>query len=228
MGVRKDIRTTGVRDHQACESVRRRGRRQYAGCLSRGFCHRSDLGVRRHHRVQSRARCGDCRRGGRAVCRSADRTTGFSWRARGTRQERKRASAGSPAGGRRQCVRDETRRRRVACADTRQLSYQRRRSQNRQQGAAYAAATGRPAVRVARRQVREIECHRVLRQGPHAGRGCGPDEPRRFGAHRRHQGAERQSDSRRFSSGFGRVFSVSRRPRRRRRGGRGRGDPARR
>ncbi len=47
-----------------------------------------------------------------------------------------------------------------------------------------------------------------------AGGGRGPDEPRRFHAHRRHQGEERGPVARGFGRRFRRVLSVSRRTRR--------------
>ena len=79
-------------------------------------------------------------------------------------------------------------------------------------------ADGRPAVRLARRQVREVQRHRVLRRRPDARRGRGPDEPRRLGAHRRHQGGERRPDAAGVGGRVRRLLPV---PRRRGRGGAG-------
>ena len=51
-----------LRHRQARQSLRRRRRGRYARRLSPRLRHRSHVRVRRHHRVQPRARCGDCRR----------------------------------------------------------------------------------------------------------------------------------------------------------------------
>jgi hypothetical protein len=98
-------------------------------------------------------------------------------------------------------------------------------SARRHEAPAEREGNGRPAVRLARREVREVERHRVLRQRHDAGRRRRPDEPRRLRAHRQHQGAERGPHAGRLGRGVGCVLPV---PRRSRRGGRGRDlrDPA--
>ena len=52
----KSVRRAGLRHRQARQPVRRRDRRDAARSLRKAFTHRSDVGVRRHHRVQPRAR----------------------------------------------------------------------------------------------------------------------------------------------------------------------------
>jgi len=90
----------------------------------------------------------------------------------------------------------------------------------------HAEGNGRPVVRMARREVREVERNRVLRQRHDARRRRGPDEPCGLGAHRQHQGAECRLDAGGLGRGVGRILPVPRRPGR----GRGRGrdlrDPA--
>jgi phosphoribosylaminoimidazolecarboxamide formyltransferase / IMP cyclohydrolase len=56
--MRAAVRRAGLRDRQARQSLRRRGRSD-ARSLRGRLPHRSDLGLRRHHRVQPRARCRD-------------------------------------------------------------------------------------------------------------------------------------------------------------------------
>ena len=79
-----------------------------------------------------------------------------------------------------------------------------------QEGAQRRAVDG-PAVRLARGEVREVECHRVLRRRHDARRGRGPDEPRRQRAHRRDQGAERRPVARRLGRRLGCLLPVPRR-----------------
>ena len=52
----KTFDAAGLRHRQACQSVRRRDRATAARCLRQRFRDRSDLGFRRHHRLQPRAR----------------------------------------------------------------------------------------------------------------------------------------------------------------------------
>ena len=52
VGMREDLRRAGLRDRQARESVRRGSGRGCARSVCEGVPDRSDLGVRRHHRVQ--------------------------------------------------------------------------------------------------------------------------------------------------------------------------------
>ena len=63
-------------------------------------------------------------------------------------------------------------------------------SQGGHPGQADAGAAGGPAVCLARRQIRQIQRHRVLRRRPDAGRGRRADEPRGLGADRLDQGGE--------------------------------------
>ena len=77
-----------------------------------------------------------------------------------------------------------------------------------------AAGNGRPAVRLARGQVRQVQRHR-LRQGQHDHRRRRrPDEPRQLRAHRRHQGRARRPAGARLGDGLGRLLPVPRRHRR--------------
>ena len=91
-----------------------------------------------------------------------------------------------------------------------------RRTQDRYAQKAERGADRRPAVCLARGQVRQIQRHCVLRQRADAGRRSRPDEPRRRGAHRRHQGRERRPDADGLGGGLRRLLPVPRR------GGRGR------
>ncbi len=85
---------------------------------------------------------------------------------------------------------------------------------------------GGPAVRVAGREVRQVQRDRLRRAGPHARCRCRPDEPHRLGAHRVDQGRQRRSVAGGIGGRLGRVLSVSRRARRGRGCRRDRGDPA--
>ena len=65
------------------------------------------------------------------------------------------------------------------------------RAQGRHPDAAERGPDRRSRVRLARREVRQVERDRVLRRRADARRRRGADEPRRLGAHRRDQGRER-------------------------------------
>jgi phosphoribosylaminoimidazolecarboxamide formyltransferase/IMP cyclohydrolase len=54
------------------------------------------------------------------------------------------------------------------------------------------SGNGRPAVRLARRQIRQVERHRVLQGRDDRRRRRRPDEPRRFGPHCRDQGRKQR------------------------------------
>ena len=69
----KTFARAGVRHRQARQSLRRRHRRHAARRLPQGVRHRSDVGLRRHHRVQPAGRRRHGRSRGRAVRGSADR-----------------------------------------------------------------------------------------------------------------------------------------------------------
>ncbi len=66
-------------------------------------------------------------------------------------------------------------------------------AQGRHATFADADRTRRPDVRVAGRQVRQVECHCLLQRWSDPGNRRGPDEPRGLGAHRGDQGAQRAS-----------------------------------
>ncbi len=91
-----------------------------------------------------------------------------------------------------------------------------------------AVAARRPAVRLAGRQVRQVERHRLWRGRKNARHRCRADESRRFDTHRRDQGAGCRPVARRIGRCVGCVLSVSRRSRCRRRQRSGRDYPARR
>ena len=56
VGMREELRRAGLRDRQARQSVRRRDRREPRSRRTQGVRDRSDVGVRRHPRLQPRAR----------------------------------------------------------------------------------------------------------------------------------------------------------------------------
>ena len=198
VGVREDVRRAGVRDRQARESLRRRDCRHAARRLSAGIRHRSHVGVRRHHRLQPAG--GRCRRrrGRRAISRSADRTGVHGGRARADRQESqcartRSAAAGAERGG--QCVGHETGRRRLSRPIARRPQRRGRRIAGRDPARADTGAEEGSAVRVARGQVRQVQCDRLLPRRAHARHRRRPDEPRGFDQDRGDQG-RRARDSR--------------------------------
>ena len=96
---------------------------------------------------------------------------------------------------RRQCVRLEARRRRLPRAVARRAQRRGRRAQGRHEARADAGPAHRPPVRVARRQVREVQRDRLLPRRADAGHRRRPDEPRRLDEDRRDEG-RRARDSR--------------------------------
>ena len=101
VGVRQGLRRAGVRDRQARQPVRRRRRRLGRRGLRQGVQDRSDLGLRRHHRLQPRGRSRLRRARRQAVRRGAD---GARVQRRGARRLRRQGehprAADRPAGGR--------------------------------------------------------------------------------------------------------------------------------
>ena len=69
----KSFDAPGLRDRQARQPLRRGGRRGRGRGLRQGLQDRPDLGLRRHHRLQPRARRRRGAGGGQAVRRGADR-----------------------------------------------------------------------------------------------------------------------------------------------------------
>ncbi len=101
-------------------------------------------------------------------------------------------------------------------ADARHRDDRVRRSQGRDAALAYSLRARRSALRLARRQVREIERHR-LRARAHDDRGRrGPDEPRDLEPHRGDEGRRGKTRDQGRGDGLGRVLSVPRWHRRRR------------
>ena len=83
----------GVRHRQARQPVRCRDRRHAARGLPQRVRDRSDLGLRRHHRLQPRGRRRDGGGGQRAVRRGPDRARIHARRARRDRAQGQRARA---------------------------------------------------------------------------------------------------------------------------------------
>ena len=106
------------------------------------------------------------------------------------RQEEPAPAAGRrPARSARQRADGEDGGRRAAGAVARQRGGRRDAAQDRDQARAEREGACRSALRLPRRQAREVEHHRLC-QGPrHRRHRRRPDEPRRFRAHRRAQGA---------------------------------------
>ena len=81
------------------------------------------------------------------------------------------------------------------------------------EGGDVASADGRgdaqPALRLARRETREIECHCVRARRANPGRGCGTDEPGGRGQVRRHEGRAAAARGG-LCGGVGRVLSLPR------------------
>ena len=89
-GVRQGLRGAGLRDRQACEPVRRRGGGANPRHLRPRVQHRSNLRVRRHHRVQPPARRGDRRGHRRAPVRRGWSSPPASTQRRARRSRRRR------------------------------------------------------------------------------------------------------------------------------------------
>jgi phosphoribosylaminoimidazolecarboxamide formyltransferase/IMP cyclohydrolase len=102
----------------------------------------------------------------------------------------------------------QARRRRPAGPDPGRLHSTSLRPEDRHQGSADCPADRRPALRRARRQVRQVQRHRLLRQRHDARRRGRTDEPCRFDQDRQHQGAARRSRPERFGRRFGRLLPV--------------------
>ena len=81
------------------------------------------------------------------------------------------------------------RRRRPAGAEPRQRRCRRHRVKDCNQTRADGSRTARPQIRVPRRQARQVEHHHLCEGSRHRRHRRRPDEPRRFRAHRRAQGA---------------------------------------
>ena len=93
--MREELRGACLRDRQACEPLRGGDRERHSPCVRSCVRHRPDLRVRRHHRVQPPARCGD--RGGHrraAVRRGRHRPPHRSRGARAARGQGERPGAG--------------------------------------------------------------------------------------------------------------------------------------
>jgi AICARFT/IMPCHase bienzyme/MGS-like domain len=127
-------------------------------------------------------------------------------------REAERAPAGSADLARHQCARLQARGRRPAAADAGRQERDARRVARGDETRAHARADGRPDVRLEGGQVREEQCHRLLRRRHDAGRGRRPDEPHRQRAHRRHQGRERRPHAEGFGGRQRRLLPVPRRP----------------
>ena len=117
LGMREELRRTGLRHRQARQSLRRGDRRTPLGGLPQGVQDRPDLRLRRHPRLQPRAR--PRRRGGnrQAVRRSDHRA---AHRARGARVPRREAEPARARGAdvaRSAGARLQARRRRPAGAE---------------------------------------------------------------------------------------------------------------
>ena len=137
---------------------------------------------------------------------------------------RSRTCACSPCRwGTRPKPRPQARRRRPAGADARRAERRRGRAEGRDEARADRRRAGGPALRLARREVREVERDRVLRRRDDARRRRRADEPRGQRPHRVDQGAERgtvarpaRSSRRTRSSRSATASTWSRRPARRR------------
>ena len=154
----------GLRDRQARESLRRRGRGEHPRGLRPRLPHRPDLGVRRHHRLQPAARRRDGLGDPRAAVRRGDhRAGGRAGGARGLCAEGERA----PARHRRRSRRATAASR---CAASTAACWCRRATSAWCAPADFKVVTKRaptapelrrPDVRLAGLQVREVERHRL-------------------------------------------------------------------
>ena len=128
--------------------------------------------------------------------------------------------------GSRRPARHEARRRRPAGAGRRRAAA--RRTQDRHQPRADRAGNGRSAVRLARRQIRQVQRHCLCPRPHDRRRRRGADEPHQFGPHRRDQGRTRRPAGARLGDGIGCLLPLPRRHRPGCGGGHQGGDPARR
>ena len=104
--MRAPVRAPGLRDRQARQSLRRGDRRVPARGLRARVPHRSDLGLRRHHRLQPAARCGyGAADPGAAVRRSDGGARAAAGGARGAGRQAQYARAARPASCSRRCQR---------------------------------------------------------------------------------------------------------------------------
>ena len=112
------------------------------------------------------------------------------------RQEEPAAAARRrPARPARRRAHREVGRRRLAGAVARQRDGRRDAAQGRDQARADRGRARRPAVRLQRRQARQVERHRLCQGRRHRRHRRRPDEPRRCRAHRRAQGRGRRARS---------------------------------
>ena len=84
------------------------------------------------------------------------------------------------------------RRRRLAGAEPRQCRGRRHDAEGRDQARADRSRAARSQIRVPRRQARQVQHHRLCQGSRHRRHRRRPDEPGRFRAHRRAQGAGRR------------------------------------
>ena len=158
-----------VRDRQARESLRRRDRGDAARGLPQGVRDRSGVGVRRHHRVRPAGRRRDAR-GRSAQFLEVLIAPGYTADALAViAQEEERARAGGRAAGASapppQLRLEAHRRRLSACRAPTTRNVDARRSFSVVTAKAPTEAQmRRPAVRLARRQVREDQRDRLLRR----------------------------------------------------------------
>ena len=184
----RQFAVAGLRDRQARQSLRRRGCRHAARGLRARLAHRPHFGLRRHHRLQPRAR----RHHGRGHRRPAVRRGG-----RGAALQRRGAQRVRRA--RRTCAARARRSRRApparapsAAASRGGLLVQGRdlgmvdpcRPEGRHPAPSDRGRARRPALRLAGRQVRQVERHRLCAGRRHHRRRRRPDEPGLFESRR--------------------------------------------
>ena len=121
----------------------------------------------------------------------------------------------------------QARRRRHAGADRRCRHHRCAIAQGRHSRRTHTGSGRRPAVCLARREIRQIECDRLLWRRAHAGNRRGPDESRRFNPHRCDQSGQRWIVAGGVGRRFRCILSVPRRARRGRGQRRGCRHPAR-
>ncbi len=175
------LSTPAVRHHQARQSVRRgNGRLAHRG-LSRRAQMRSRQRLRRHHRAQPRHRRRGSGRDHQAVHRGGHRARRVG-RSQGHllgQEEPAPADDRRPArpAGRRRF--HQVRRGRIPGAVARRGRHRSPGPQGRDQARAHRRGASRSAVRVPRRQAREIECHRLRERRGDRRHRRRTDEPRR-------------------------------------------------
>ena len=191
-----------------------------AGDAARGLSsrlrHRSDVGLRRHHRLQSRA--------GRRTARGRRQRQFLEVLiAPGVTCRRWRASRRRPT-----CACSKSLRDRAGAALGHQARRRRPAGANRRQRST-SLPTSRWSPKSADRRNSCATCclpgawpssssptpSCFAKDGMTRGRRRRPDEPRRFGAHRRHQGRRTPACRCRLGGRLGRLLPVPRRPRRR-------------